>query len=278
MKKAIGVTLLILVSAIGCGPKQTPPSEVSPTVYPYDLSVSAGNHKLELSWKLHGDTLISGYNIYISRSSLEAEYPNGKYPSTVKPYNLTIFPGDTNPEDDIEHYDAEGLENGVKYYVTVRTVLPGRSLSKPSNEVAVVAGPRGEITLDSRYQGNHDGYSFEEDDYTGADADNNDVYFYSLEGTDYLASPTRLNGFLRESKFMVLPFRGDMADMFSKVNGSSLNPSEIRAEVSAGSWVLMRTADGANVLLKVLGFNGEGKDRKVELRFAVSGLKGEIFF
>lgn len=277
MKRAVSLVLLIFIVAAGCGPTQKP-SEVSPTIYPYDLEVSANNHKIDLSWKRHGAGLISGYNIYVSRTSLASEYPNGKYPSTVKPYNLTIFPGDTNPEDNIEHYEAEGVENGVKYYVTVRIVMPDRSLSKPSNEVAVVAGPRGEITLDSRYQGEHDGYSFEEDSYTGADAGNNDVYFYSLDGTDYLASPTRLNGFLRESKFAVLPYKGDLPDVLSSVNGSNLTPSEIRVEITAGSWVLMRTADSANVLLKVIGFNGQGKDRKVDLQFAVSGLKGQIFF
>ena len=277
MKRAAGLVLLVMIIAAGCGPTKKP-SEVSTTIYPYDLSVSGGNRKLELSWKAHGEGLISGYNIYISRTSLAAEYPDGKYPATVKPHNLTVFPGDTNPEDKVEHYDAEGLENGVKYYVTVRTVMSDRSLSRPSNEVAVVAGPRGEITLDSRYQGEHDGYSFEEEAYTGADADNNDIYFYSLDGVDYLASPTRLNGFLRESKFLVLPYKGDLSDILAKVNGAELSPSEIRTKISTGSWVLMRTADKANVLLKVLGFSGEGKDRQVNLQFAVSGLKSEIFF
>ncbi|MGD8922455.1 MAG: hypothetical protein PVH24_04340 [Candidatus Zixiibacteriota bacterium] len=278
MKKFAIVSVMGLIAFLaGCGPKKQPVEEAPSSIYPYDLKVEPNDGMLKISWKRAGKGLISGYDIYITPYSLRAEYPNGDYPESIKPFNQAIFPGDTNPEDNVEHYDAEGLENGVKYYVSVRIVFPSRAMSRATAEVAAVPGPRGEIKLQARYQGEHDGYSFMENTYTRADASDNDVFFYSVDNVDYLASPNRL-GFLRESKFMVLPLQGDIDQVTNKVNNSEFKPSEERVEVSKGDWVLMMTQDDRHVLLHVLEFSGRGKERAIMLYFAVSALKGEIFF
>ncbi len=278
MKKYTVVTVIGLIAILaGCGPQKPPAEEAPATIYPYDLKVEPKDGMLQISWKKEGKGLISGYDIYITPYSLRAEYPDGNYPESVEPFNQAIFPGDTNPEDNVEHYDAEGLENGVKYYVSVRVVFPNRAMSRATAEVAAVPGPRGEIKLQARYQGEHDGYSFMENTYVRADASDNDVYFYSVDNADYLASPNRL-GFLRESKFMILPLHGDIDEVMSKVNNSEFKPSEDRVEISKGDWVLMTTQDDRHVLLHVLSLSGQGKERTVDLYFAVSALKGEIFF
>lgn len=275
--KRVLCALMLTALVIGCQPQQQV-EEISPTVYPYDLRARVSSGMLTLAWKLSGEALLSGYNIYITDYPLAAEYPDGNYPDAVKPFNLTVYPGDTDPDDAVVHFEAKGLDNGHKYYVSVRAVYPDRSMSRPSNEIMAVPGPRGEITLDLRYQGDHDGYSFTDETYVAADNVNNDIYFYWLDGKRYLASPSRLDGFLRESRFLRLSFTGDEADVAASVVAEDPTPDQKRVAVGDGDWVLMRTADGQHVLLHILGFIGSDKEQKVRLGYVVSTLTGEIFF
>ena len=247
MKKLLPFLILL---AAGCGPQQ-PGQETVRTVYPAGLSVEVNDASMTLSWKKMGKGPISGYNIYISREPLVAKYPDTTIASTVETYNVTPFPGDTNPEDEIEYFDATKLDNGVKYFVSVRVVYPDRSVSKPSNEVIAVCGPRGEIELAIRFNGEHDGFSFEENQYVNADGISNDLYFFSKDGVDYLASPKRLDGFINVDD---------------------------QVFVGVGNWVLLKCASGSYALVKVLGFSGAGADRLVRLSYAYSTLVGEIFF
>jgi hypothetical protein len=273
-------TILIPVLAIAfvsCKPPGKP-GEGPPAVYPYDLKVEVDSRTMMLFWKNHGEGLISGYNIYISETPLADRFPDGDYPESVRPHNTAVFPGDTNPEDGVEHYEAEGLQNGRKYYVSVRIVFPDRTLSRPSNEVAAVPGPRGELVLDMRYRGDRDGYSFAGDAYVRADDTRNDLYFFSLNGKNFLASPTRLNGFLRESRFIVLPFDGEAHDVMERVVGFEDSPTSDRVEVTVGDWILMRTQDGTHALMNVIDITGTGEERRIKFYFAVSALEGELFF
>ncbi|MCX6833610.1 MAG: fibronectin type III domain-containing protein, partial [candidate division Zixibacteria bacterium] len=214
MKRTFPAILTVLVLA-GCGPvtvrqsSETPlPTETRKQVSIADLRVSVNDKSMIVSWKRIGQGAISGYNIYISERPLFALYPDAHVDSSIAPYNATPFPGDTNPEDSVENFEATHLENGVKYFVTVRVVFPDGLVSRPSSEVTVVCGPRGEIELPIRYQSSPDGYSFEKNAYTDANSTDNDLYFYSKDGRDYLASPRRLDGFINDTRFLVLPFRG----------------------------------------------------------------------
>ena len=222
--------------------------------------------------------MISGYNIYISEEPLAAKYPGPSLPETVKPFNSTFYPGDKNPDDGIEHFTAEGLKDGVKYYVTVRVVMADRSLSEPSNEVVAVCGASSEFDLAFRYREKNDGYSFAGDKHVRADASDNDIYFYAKDGVDYLASPSRLDGFLKNNRLTVLPYKGNIRFIKEKMKSYGGEPSEDRVAVAKGNWVLVKTDQNTHALLQVLDFKGEGEDRQVRLSLAYCPLPGEMFF
>jgi len=231
-----------------------------------------------VSWSKIGQGAISGYNIYISECPLSALYPDAYIDSSIAPYNSTPFPGDTNPEDSVEYFEATHLENGVKYFVTVRVVFPDGLVSRPSSEVTVVCGPRGEIELPIRYQSSPDGYSFEKNAYTDANSTDNDLYFYSKDGHDYLASPRRLDGFINDTRFLVLPFRGSFDEVVAHLAEYAPGVTEDQVPVVAGDWVLAHCGRGTSALLEVKTIEESGQKRRVALFFAYSTVVGEIVF
>ncbi len=267
--------VITLVS--GCGPTKIA-EEKSTACEPRDIQVDAANESLDISWRDDCTELKSGYNIYITDTPLVSKYPNGEIPTSVKPFNLTTYPGDTDPEDPVEHFVAKGLENGTKYFVSVRVVNADQTMSKPSKEVAAVPGPRGEIELSIRYNGNDDGYSFDKNEYVRADASTNDLYFYSLKGKDYLASPDRLNGFLKKNRFAKLSFHGDFAALRKQIDRIKTSPSQEKLEITPGDWLLIRTDTKTWALVNVLGLTGSGDQRKVKLFFAYDPAPGEMIF
>lgn len=246
--------------------------------YPYDARVEVNDRQMTVIWKKRCSRLMSGYNIYISTEPLVSRYPGTELPASVKPFNPTPFPGDTNPEDNLEHFEATGLKNGVKYYVSVRVVNPDRTLSKPTNEVVAVCGPRGEMELSVRYKSEHDGFSFEKNEYVRADNLENDLYFFSKNGTDYLSSPNRLDGFLRKNKFHVLPFKGTFEEIKEQFARYDTPPTQERVAIKPGDWVHMVTPEGTNALLYVKKIEGEGEKRQVRLFYAYSPLPHEAIF
>ncbi len=259
----------------GCAPsKTTSVEEVTlPTVSdvkPVDLTVIPDDQGMTMEWKRKGDGLISGYNIYIT----DEQQVN----DSARPFNFEPYPGDTNPDDGVETFKAEGLENGKRYFVSVKVIRPDRTLSPSSNQASTICGPRGELVIESRYSGEHDGYALMDNKYVRAFAKNNDLYFYSSNGFDYLASPSRLDGFNRKSLFSKLSVNGDLPEIRTAVSKLKVNPNSERAELKVGDWILIRTADNHNGLLKVLGFEGEGKGRKVKLEFAFCPAEGEMVF
>ncbi|MEW5995187.1 MAG: hypothetical protein AB1744_12455, partial [Candidatus Zixiibacteriota bacterium] len=165
-----------------------------------------------------------------------------------------------------------------KYYVSVRVLFPDRSLSKPSNEVVAVCGPRGEMELSIRYKSDRDGFSFEKNDYVGADALDNDLYFYAKDGIDYLVSPSHLGGFLKENRLQVLPFTGELHEVTSQFRAFKQQPTQDRVVVQVGDWVHLLTPDNTHTLLHVLGLDGDGETRSVRLFYASSPLAGEAIF
>lgn len=277
MNKVIVAAVLVLI-ALGCAPKK-PPVEYDRTIAAVDVNVEVNSETMTVSWKKAGEGMIAGYNIYISEEPLAARYPEAAAKPTFQPYNDEPFPGDTNPDDGVEYFIANNLENGVKYYVSVRVVYPDKSVSKSSNEVLAVCGPRGAIELAVRYEGEHDGFSFEKNEYVKADAVDNDVYFFSKRFADILNSPVRLNGFLRKNKFLLLPFRGTFEQVSEQLAQNPMTATNEFAPVKVGDWVLIQTPEKKNALVNVLGFSGEqGEERRVRLFYAYSALTGEIVF
>ncbi|UCC45579.1 MAG: fibronectin type III domain-containing protein [Candidatus Zixiibacteriota bacterium] len=266
MRRAI--TVLIVSLAVGCGPGKM--ADETGRGAPRNLEVKPDHQMLELSWTKHTDALITGYNIYISRQPLREDYPGSTLPSGVAPFNPSPFPGDTNPDDGVEHFTAEELENGVSYYVTIRMVYPDGTLSPPSREIEVVCNPRGEVVLSIRYESDRDGYSFAGDHYVRADNEENDLYFFSKDGIDYLASPDRLDGFLKSNNYSVLTTKGSLDEASAEANRQGQRLWSDRVMIDTGDWLLMRSPSGERVLINVLGLEGSGSDRQVRLFFAYS--------
>ncbi len=267
MKYYLPLLILLALVIAACGPSGPPADEVTPVCLPQNIRAEAASNKMTVIWEMPCTDLIAGYHIYISESPLVGQ--NGIMETGAEPFNHTPFPGDTNPHDGIEHYEAEGLDNGVPYYVSVRVVRPDQTLSPPSEEIVVICGPRGYLELAIRYQADNDGFSFTGDSLVRADALDNDVYYYHKDGVDYLASPKRLNGFLRDTQWQVLNFTGDYDTVAGQVALLSTIPSEDRIEIEEGDWIRMWTPEGDRVLLQVIGFKGKGENRTVELFYAV---------
>ena len=277
MRKITYAVAIIAIIA-GCGPEEMA-DESGVGRDQFDLKVEPGNKKMTISWKPQRSALIAGYNIYISDSPINQRSHGTVPPSNAEPFNSTPFPGDTNPDDGVEVFIAEGLDNGVRYYVSVRVVYPDGVFSEPSAEIPVVCGPRGEIELSVRYRSDHDGYSFEEDAYVRADATGNDLYYYSKDGVDYLASPVRLDGFLKSNRLLVLSCKGSLVDVSVCAVEQGRVPADDRVAITKGDWVHIRTPDNMNALVSVIGFSGRGEDRQVKLFFAYSALTdGTMFF
>ncbi len=268
---------LTIAFVLGCAPKKVA-DEVATGCVPADLKVEVADRAMTVVFTPSCNQLISGYYIYISEEPLTAYVQDTVLPGTIRPFNLTAFSGDTNPDDGIEHFEADGLENGKKYFVSVRTIFPGRTLSRSSAEIPAVCGPRGEMQLSIRYKSDRDGFSFEQNGYVSADNLANDLYFFSKDGQDFLTSPVRLDGFLRDNRLMSLPFKGEYEQVKSRVMAAGEIPNQERIEVEKGSWVLLYTADKRFALLKVLEFSGEGEKRVIRLFYVYSALDDEIFF
>ncbi len=275
--KRMTIAIMGLLMCVGCGgPKTKPGLDLSGSVYPVDLRVEVNHERMDLSWRTVGDGTKSGYNIYISEWPLGNDYPGPSIPDSIPTYNTTPFPGDTEPDDGIEHFEATGLQNGERYFVTVRVVYPDQSVSRPSNQVMAACGTRREIELSVRFRSDEDGFAFESDKYVRADAEANDLYFFSKDGVDYLGSPSRLDNFIRTTGFLILPYRGSFVEMLSKVGDYDLRNDTDQVEISVGDWVLLFFDGDTHAYVNVKEFVGVGKDRRVKLFVAYAALAEEL--
>lgn len=268
---------LLLVLLAGCAPRKAIREEGA-VCYPYDLKVETNDRQMTVIWKLNCNRLMSGYNVYINEEPPNDKYPGQELSSSIKPFNPTPYPGDTNPEDELVHFVAESLDNGVKYYVSVRVVNPDRTLSKPSNEITAVCGPKGEIELSIRFKSEQDGFFFEKNSYVRADDIDNDLYFYSRDGQDYLVSPNQLDGFLKANRLSLLPFKGEFEHVKTRLLGLNDLPSQNRVAVTRGDWIHIFTSDNKHALVYVLDISGKGERRSIRLFYAYSPLPHEPLF
>jgi hypothetical protein len=245
---------------------------------PFGLFADVASHRATVNWKTSGGGLIGGYNIYISKDVVVGRYPDTMLPAYVQPYNSEPYPGDTNPDDSVVTYVAENLENGVIYYVSVRVIYRDGSLSMPSNEVAIVCGPRGELELPVRYSSTNDGYSFEKETYVSADSPDNDLYFYAVDDGDYLASPNRLDGFLKATKFKVVSLSAGLKEDLKHSYVFELPPTADKVEIASGDWVWIRMPDKTSALVHVIDLVGKDKGRRAKMSFAYCPLAGQLIF
>ena len=254
-----------MLLAVGCGPPK-PSEELTATCRPYDISTESNDGNLTIGWKVDCSRLISGYNIYIAPTSVASFTDTSTLPAD--PYNTTVYPGDTDPDDPIVYYDASGLANGVLYRVAVRVVFPDRTLSSPSEPVLAKCGPRGEFELVTRYSGERDGFSFALGEHVRADDLNNDLYFYSKDGAHYLASPSRLDGFLRTNLFMRQSKMWNYEEYILRGNTHGEKPTEDRVEIREGDLIWMMTTDGHQAQIRILNIKVTDGKGTIRLGFA----------
>jgi len=271
------IALTLLLTGVGCGPKKIA-DETTSGCYPENLLVDVNDGRMDVQWNTRCDRLISGYNIYISEEPLTEKYSGAELPGSITPFNYPVYAGDTDPDDGVEHFIAETLENGKEYYVSVRIVNPDRTMSPPSNEVLAICGPRGEIELPIRFKSDKDGYSFERNEYVRVADMANDLYFFSKDGVDYLASPSRLDGFQKENKLGKLNAKGDLAAVIAKLPKLKSDPSKDKLAVKENDWVHVRTPEGTNALVKVLDVSGKGDERTIRLFFAYTSVRDRMVF
>lgn len=276
MKYLFGFVILA-VMVLGCAPRKGV-GESSGDCTPQNITVEGGDRSLIVTWEPNCNKLIAGYNIYISEDPLDSHSSGETSRLSAEPFNTTPFSGDTEPDDGIEHFVAERLENGKKYHVSVQTILPDKTQARFSKEILTACSPHGKIKLSVRYKSDNDGYSFNKSRVVRADELANDLYFYAKNGKDVIASPRRLDGFLRDNKFALLNFKGDINSVKKDLAQKTIKPSKQRVEIKAGDWVLLETEDKMFVLLNVLGFEGARESRRVELFYYYSTIKGELFF
>jgi len=274
MKKLFAVSVICTL-LLSCGsPRQS--DEGGADCIPLSIKADVNREVMTVSWIPNCNRTSSGFNIYISQQPLAADWPGMQTPVEITPHNHQPFLGDTNPSDGREHFEAEGLTDGVLYYVSVRIVYPDGALSKPSEEIMAVCGARGEMELSLRFKSEKDGFSFDLNEFVRADGVDNDLYFFSRDGEDFLSSPTRLSGFLRASKLAILPFRGELVDIGQVLDTSK--PANDRVQVRQGDWLHLVTAEGGQAVFQVKGFAGQGEQRRILLQYAFNPGPGPLVF
>lgn len=219
---------LLLVAAIAvitrsCAPSP-PAAPVSPPVPPAPsvtlshapelILVEGYADSLVITWLTHRlpRDLIRGYNVYVStlpgRSGLTGADPG--LDSSL--YNHATYQGDTDGDITSESITIAPVDVGTRYHVHVRTVYPDGHLGPPSPEREVIARPQGTLTLHLRLSGAVDGFCFAANHPVSSMSDSNDVYLFSTKRGIFLGSPSRLDAFLRTTKFVVLGPSASIAD------------------------------------------------------------------
>ncbi len=282
--KRIGgyMKILLIIAActllvIGCGPPRPSGKLALTECAPTNLTVQANDSILYLKWDTNcpEDIVTSGYSIYIEESPIYEKYGKLSLPKNIERFNHILYPGDTDPITSYETMTINNLTNGVDYYVSVRTVFPDKTMTVSSNEVSIMCRPEGEFELDFRYAGQNDGFSFKTGLTVRADGEQNDLYFYHKEGFDFIASPTRLNGFIRESKFYSL---GKTKDIYQYPElDLNFEPLE-KIPVKVGESYLILTADGTYAKIRIEDASGENKERKLKVKYIYQTIKGLMRF
>lgn len=266
------IALMIIAGlVIQCGPPPSKDEAIHKQCAPGKLTAKPNDGSLFLKWETpcSENVVVSGYNIYFERESLN-KYQNKKLPGHIKSFNSAPYPGDADPETSFETIEIGGLENGVEYFVSVRTVYSDGHISSASNEVPIICRPEGEFELAYRYKADNDGFSFSEGVTARADSDENDLYFYGKDGVNFLASPHRLNGFIRKSQFYSL---GPTENIYQYPE-LELDFSPVdRIPINIGESYIVLTADGNYAKLRIEDITGENKERIVKIKYIYQTLK-----
>ncbi|MCP4703404.1 MAG: fibronectin type III domain-containing protein [candidate division Zixibacteria bacterium] len=273
--KTIKILLSIVgcvILTIGCGPPRQSGGPAVSECAPTNLTVQSNDSTLYLKWDTNcpDEIATSGYSIYIEEAPIYEKYGKVSLPKKIKRHNHLLYPGDTDPITSFETMTINNLTNGIDYYVSVRAVFPDNTVTVSSNEVPTMCRPEGEFELAFRYTGQNDGFSFKNGISDRADGELNDLYFYHKEGFDFLATPKRLNGFIRDSKFYSL---GKTKDIYQYLElDLSFDPVE-KIPVMVGESYLVLTKEGNYAKIRIEEATGENKERKLKIKYIYQTVK-----
>lgn len=259
--------VFIAILLIACGPKTgVDLSEVN-LCNPHSLKIdSTGSHYTRIAWNpgCPGIRIMQGFNIYLSPTPIVSQYSGRSLPESIKPYNAELYPGDPEGNEKYETFEIKNISLAEKYYAHIRVVNSDGTLSLPSNEIEIVQMPQGIINLGSSYSGNNDGFSFEKDSYCGTDDIENDLYFYTKDGIDYLCSPARISAVNRANKIYPAGQGESLGDV-SKI--TSRGESSEKIAMSPGSIFVIETEDGYFATLRLIRMTGTGENRSAEFEY-----------
>lgn len=254
------LSILVLLSCA----KRIPPEETlrirraPPRVY--DLKVINGDGMATILWnseKRAGQPIL-GYNIYISRKA-------NPDLTEVQPFNTAPYPGDTDGDISLETFEAVHLENGVEYFVFVRSVGLDGTESEPTGVLSFVPRKEGTFVLKQNFQANESGFDFGNGVSIAARSEGNDIYFYSKPGENGLGSPKRLGGLLRKSLFMDLGAKIDF-DKMDLIDIKNFSGRE-KLVIHSGHVYIVKTQGNCFGKLKVESIRGRQGQKEVVIRY-----------
>jgi hypothetical protein len=266
----LGLTITVVVS---CGPPKSvtiplPPSqpteEPQPCI-PRNLTLDSTSSKYALiAWDpgCPQERIMRGFNIYVSTSPLATRFPDTLLPSSIQPFNKDIYPGDTLGNPKRETYALENIPNAVRQYVHVRVVYTDGSLSLPSNEIEVICYQQGRVELEASFSGAQDGFNFRKGGYCRADDLDNDVYFYSKDGDNFLCSPSRLGQVNRVSELFPAG-EGHPPDSLGRPTGQPRDRLQMRPDQN----LIIETADGDIVGIRIWKTDTTGAAPKLAFEY-----------
>jgi hypothetical protein len=253
--------LSLIFVLVSCGPPTAVDISESKPCLPRDLMLekTANNYAL-IAWDpgCPGTRIMRGFNIYLSPVPLAKKYPGSELPATIEPFNQEIYPGDTLGNPNRETFECQDIENARAYYAHVRAVYSDNTLSPPTNEIEIITYPQGTIKLGVSYSGNDDGFSFAKSSYCGTDDLENDLYFYHLDGQDFLCSPARIGPVNRKTQIYV--GRQDMTIKDIQELVADNKPSE-KVQLRRNGVYFLITEDGYPARLRLIDIKGTENDR-----------------
>lgn len=247
---------IIAAMIVSCAPKtvtvELPPAQMTvqprPCV-PHSLTLdSTATRYALIAWNpgCPQERVMRGFNVYVSRTPLVSQYPDTILPGSIRPFNGEVYPGDTLGNPNRETFALENIPNAVRQYVHVRVVNADDGLSLPSNEIEVVCYQQRTVELAASFSGAHDGYSFRKDTYCRTDDLDNDLYFYSKDGENFLCSPSRLGPVNRTTRLYAAGEGKSPAQL-----GAPSGESAERVPIRPGHNIILETADGDMVGIRI---------------------------
>jgi len=253
---------MVLVS---CGPKPTttPPSPAisrpaQTYVAPTELTARPSHKRIDVAWKTNRaeNTIISGYNIYLSNEKDASDKTNAGF----RRINSELYPGDTDADIARESYPLEGVDNGVIYRVYVTTVYPDGMESARSNVAEVIPRPEGSFTLRESFRGNESGFSFRKIKSVPTDDQENDIYLARIKGALWVASPQRINVVLRQTEFYGL---SDHTSLEATSPKSLSGKPDNALRISDGLILVLQDQDKCYALLRIDSVDTKEKIAKI---------------